>query len=132
MYLTKISEITISPLFAWCSSYVICVYDTGERSEPEKIDINKVKTTVGPPILAIRPNLWQIWGGFRTPGLPPPSGSALGSYTFYNCYRATEPPTNIPVHTNFIESVRVQLQSQSVYKESSKYAIFFVSLKYNA
>ena len=38
----------------------------------KKIDINKVKTTVGPPLLAIRPHLWQIWGGVRTPGPPPP------------------------------------------------------------
>ena len=29
--------------------YVIRLYNTGERSEPEKIDNNKVKTSVGPP-----------------------------------------------------------------------------------
>ena len=49
--------------------YVICVYDTGERSEPEKKDINKVKQPLD-PLLAIRPNLWQIWGGGSGPPVP--------------------------------------------------------------
>ena len=31
------------------------MYDTGERSEPEKNYQNKIKTTFGPPILPIKP-----------------------------------------------------------------------------
>ena len=35
--------------------YVIRLYNTGERSEPEKIVNNKLKTTFGPPLLLIKP-----------------------------------------------------------------------------
>ena len=60
--------------------HVICLYNTGERSEPEKEEDNiKVKTTVWPPLLPIKslhktPPLTNL-RGVRTPG--PPSGSAL-------------------------------------------------------
>ena len=67
--------------------HVICWYNIGERSEPEKkIDNDKVNTTVGPlsypSNLYTKPHLWQIsgeGGGVRTPP-PPPSGSALGQF----------------------------------------------------
>ena len=34
------------------------VFNTGERSEPEKIDYKKVKTTFRPPLLPIKPPHW--------------------------------------------------------------------------
>ena len=34
------------------------VFNTGERSEPEKFDYKKVKTTFGPPLLQINPPHW--------------------------------------------------------------------------
>ena len=54
------------------------MYDTGERSEPEKNYQNKIKTTFRPHLLPIKPphktppptNLRGGGGGGRTPGLP--------------------------------------------------------------
>ena len=63
--------------------YLHYMYDTGERSEPEKIIKIRKKTTFGPPLLPIKPPhktppLTNLRGGggegVRTPG--PPSGSA--------------------------------------------------------
>ena len=66
--------------------YVIRLYNTGERSEPEKKDNNKLKTTFGPPLLHVlikplhkTPPLTNIRGG----GSGPPSGSALEWPTKY-------------------------------------------------
>ena len=59
--------------------YVIRLYNTGERSEPEKIDNNKVKTSVGPPpthqASTQDPTSDKSQGGSGPP--VPPSGSAL-------------------------------------------------------
>ena len=60
--------------------HVICLYNTGERSEPEKNDNNKIKQQLDPLFypssLYKRPHLWQISGGGSGPPVPP-SGSAL-------------------------------------------------------
>ena len=39
----------------WDISNIEFVFNTGERSEPEKFDYKKVKTTFGPPLLPIKP-----------------------------------------------------------------------------
>ena len=52
-----------------------CLHNTGERSEPGKIDKNKLKTTFDPLSylsLYTRPHLWQISGGSGPPVVPPP------------------------------------------------------------
>ena len=36
-------------------SNIDSVFNNGERSEPEKFDFKKVKTTFGPPLLPIKP-----------------------------------------------------------------------------
>ena len=51
------------------------IYNTGERSEPEKNYKNKIKTTFGTPLLPIKyphksPPLTNL-RGVRTPGPPP-------------------------------------------------------------
>ena len=51
------------------------MYNTGERSEPEKNHKNKIKTTFEPPLLPIKyphktPPLINL-RGVRTPGPPP-------------------------------------------------------------
>ena len=63
-------------------SNIYIMYNTGERSEPEK---KKIKTTFGPPLLPIKyphktPPLTNLRGGGRTPG--PPSGSAHDMHRF--------------------------------------------------
>ena len=42
----------------WDFSNIDSVFNTGERSEPEKIDYEKVKTAFGPPLLPIKPPYW--------------------------------------------------------------------------
>ena len=42
----------------WDFSNFDSVFNTGERSEPEKFDYKKVKTTFGPPLLPIKPPHW--------------------------------------------------------------------------
>ena len=42
----------------WDFSNIDSVFNTGERSEPENFDDNKVKTTFGPPLLPIKPPHW--------------------------------------------------------------------------
>ena len=39
-------------------SNIDSVFNTGERSEPEKFEYKKVKTTFGPPLLPIKPPHW--------------------------------------------------------------------------
>ena len=56
------------------------IHNTGERSEPEKNYDNKIKTTIGPPLIRLKhpyktPPLTNL-RGVRTPAPPPPSGSA--------------------------------------------------------
>ena len=42
----------------WDFSNIDSVFYTGERSEPEKFDYKKVKTTFGPLLLPIKPPHW--------------------------------------------------------------------------
>ena len=42
----------------WDFSNIDSVFNTGERSEPEKFDYKKEKTTFGPLLLPIKPPHW--------------------------------------------------------------------------
>ena len=44
----------------WDFSNINSMFNTGERSEPEKIDYKKVKTTFGPLLLPIKPPHWTL------------------------------------------------------------------------
>ena len=62
---------------------VYSIYNTGERSEPEKNYNNKIKTTIGPPLLRLKhphktPPLTNLRGG--PDPRSPPSGSAHEYY----------------------------------------------------
>ena len=72
---------------------------------------NKIKTTFLTPLsyasnIYTRPHLWQISGGVRTPGPPPPSGSAHdGTYqTLRDCYG----PISMLPFANFPVLVRIR------------------------
>ena len=59
------------------------MYNAGERSEPGKIDNNKVKTTVGHPLLRMKPlhktpPLTNLMGGLDP---PPPMDPRLQNKT---------------------------------------------------
>ena len=70
--------------------HAICLLSTGERIELEN-DNNKVKTTVGPSLLPIKPlhkipALTNLWG----PDPVPPSRSALAIIGSGECYMTSE------------------------------------------
>ena len=78
----------------WSDKYLLNIYsmyNTGERSEPEKKNYNKIKTPLDPISYASnihpRPHLWQISGGGGGPDpQSPPSGSAHALILYFMRY----------------------------------------------